>query len=169
MLGFTWGGRAIPRWRRYALRASGLGDTAPDAESAGDYVTVDLGDRRETVVGPALTWWVSLSVSGPGISQPGTSGGRAESSIHAVNWLHSSWASLGVRPGHPAELFFEALDEAAVRLDYARRLTADCTGISVTVTECGVCTTLSIGCTVETTAEASFPGTPVVTLSREAV
>lgn len=52
-------------------------------------------------------------------------------------------------PGHPAGLFFDALNEAAVRLDYARRLTADCTGISVSVTERGVCTTLSIGCTVE--------------------
>lgn len=169
MTGFTWGGRPIPRWRRYALRARGLGDTAPDAAPVGDYLTVDLGDRRETVVDPALTWWVSLSVSGPGISRPGASGGRAESSIHAVNWLHSSWRSLGVRPGHPAELFFDALDEAAVRLDYARRLTADCTGISVTVTEHGVCsTTLSIGCTVETSL-ASAPGVPVVTLSRWAV
>ncbi|MEU7147031.1 hypothetical protein AB0B15_03165 [Streptomyces sp. NPDC045456] len=141
----------------------------PATAPAGDYVTVDWGERRRTDAEPILTWWVSRSVSGPGSSQEDAAGGQAENAIHAVNWLHSQVVWLKLRPGHPAELFFSALDEAAVRLDYARRLTADCTGISVTVTECGVCTTLSIGCTVETTAVASFPGAPVVTLSREAV
>ncbi|WP_030372308.1 hypothetical protein [Streptomyces rimosus] len=165
MTGFSWGGRPVPRWRRYALRARGLGEgNVPATAPAGDYVTIDWGERRRTEAEPILAWWVSRSVSGPGSAQE-HAGGRAENATHAVNWLHSHVTWLKLRPGHPASLFFDALDEAAVRLDYARRLTADCTGISITVTEGGVATTLSIGCTVETDG-AALLGTPAVTLSR---
>ncbi|MFH8751841.1 hypothetical protein ACH4GK_33250 [Streptomyces rimosus] len=167
MTGFNWGGRPIPRWRRYALRVRGLGDDAPGTAPAGDYVTIDWGERRSTEAEPILAWWVSRSVSGPGSAQE-HAGGRAENATHAVNWLHSHVTWLKLRPGHPAGLFFDALDEAAVRLDYARRLTADCTGISITVTERGVCTTLSIGCTVEKDGSV-FLNTPTVTLTRGAV
>lgn len=167
MTGFNWGGRPVPRWRRYALRARGLGDDAPGAAPDGDYVTIDWGERRRTEAEPILAWWVSRSVSGPGSAQE-HAGGRVENAIHAVNWLHSHVTWLKLRPGHPAGLFFDALNEAAVRLDYARRLTADCTGISVSVTERGVCTTLSIGYTVEKDGAAPL-STPVVTLTRGAV